>query len=335
MKPHHLLILLLSTWLGACASNTVVRFDQVPSDMAWPPPPEPPRIEYVGQFHGADELGLEKSFFSRLVEFFAGPENRDMTRPYAIDVNRDKVVVADPDAAAVHLFDVEQHKYRRLTAAGNARFVTPIGVLLENGRLFIADSGSNRVYILDQALQPVNAVEGLQRPTALAYDASRQQLYITDTLAHRVKVYDRDGGFLFAIGERGEGHAQFNFPSHLAFRDDRLFVNDTLNFRIQIFTHDGRHLSTFGKHGDATGSFGQPKGVAVDADGHVYVSDALASRVQIFDQNGVFLLDFGKLGPAPGDFQLPAGLTFWEDRIYVADSYNGRIQVFRYLKEEH
>jgi DNA-binding beta-propeller fold protein YncE len=57
--------------------------------------------------------------------------------------------------------------------------------------------------------------------------------------------------------------------------------------------------------------------------------------VQIFDQNGVFLLDFGSFGNTPGSFQLPAGLSFWEDKLYVADSFNGRVQVFRYLAVEN
>ena len=64
-------------------------------------------------------------------------------------------------------------------------------------------------------------------------------------------------------------------------------------------------------------------------------ADSLAGRIQVFDQDGVFLLDFGQHGSTPGQFQLPAGIAFWEDKLYVADSHNGRIQVFRYLGKEN
>ncbi|MEW8416200.1 MAG: hypothetical protein AB2690_02955, partial [Candidatus Thiodiazotropha endolucinida] len=136
----------------------------------------------------------------------------------------------------------------------------------------------------------------------------------------------------YKIGERGEQDLQFNFPSHLAFFDQRLFVNDTMNFRIQSFDNNGLHLKTFGKQGNASGYFTQSKGLALDSDGHIYVADALANRIQIFDQSGAFLLEFGGVGDAPGNFRMPSGLAIWDDKIFVADSYNQRIQVFQYLK---
>ena len=41
----------------------------------------------------------------------------------------------------------------------------------------------------------------------------------------------------------------------------------------------------------------------------------------------------GERGTGPGQFWLPNGIFIDDqDRIYVADSYNQRIQVFQYLK---
>jgi len=65
------------------------------------------------------------------------------------------------------------------------------------------------------------------------------------------------------------------------------------------------------------------------------VTDAAFSNVQIFDPQGNILLFMGQLGPRPGDFHLPAGISIDEnDRIYVADQLNSRIQVFQYLKTQ-
>jgi len=86
--------------------------------------------------------------------------------------------------------------------------------------------------------------------------------------------------------------------------------------------------------GDRPGSFANPKGIALDSDGHIYVTDAAFCNVQIFDSQGNVLLFVGQLGPRPGYFHLPAGIAIDEnDRIYVADQLNSRIQVFQYLKE--
>jgi hypothetical protein len=43
---------------------------------------------------------------------------------------------------------------------------------------------------------------------------------------------------------------------------------------------------------------------------------------------------FGGTGAGPGEFFLPTSIHIdGNDYIYVADSYNRRIQVFRYLRE--
>ncbi len=74
------------------------------------------------------------------------------------------------------------------------------------------------------------------------------------------------------------------------------------------------------------------KGVATDSYGHVYVVDALMSALLIYDETGRPAAGIGNLGQDRGEFWLPAGIFIGEDdEIYVADTYNGRIQVFRYI----
>ena len=76
----------------------------------------------------------------------------------------------------------------------------------------------------------------------------------------------------------------------------------------------------------------RPKGIAVDSEGHLYVVDGLWGIVQVFDQQGRLLYYFGGRGMANGEFQLPAGLFIdREDRIFVVDSFNRRVQVYRYF----
>jgi DNA-binding beta-propeller fold protein YncE len=67
---------------------------------------------------------------------------------------------------------------------------------------------------------------------------------------------------------------------------------------------------------------------------HVYVIDAHFEAVQIFDSEGTLMLDFGSEGRGPGEFWLPAGIFIdTHNRIWIADSYNRRVQVFDYLPE--
>ena len=76
----------------------------------------------------------------------------------------------------------------------------------------------------------------------------------------------------------------------------------------------------------------RPKGIGVDSEGHLYVVDGLWGVIQVFDRQGRLLYYFGSRGTGVGEFQLPSGLFIdHDDRIFVVDSFNRRIQVFRYF----
>ena len=69
--------------------------------------------------------------------------------------------------------------------------------------------------------------------------------------------------------------------------------------------------------------------------GHLYVVDANFETVQVFNDQGALLMDFGQEGQQPGAFWLPAGIFIdRRNRIWVADSYNRRVQVFDFLPED-
>ena len=89
--------------------------------------------------------------------------------------------------------------------------------------------------------------------------------------------------------------------------------------------------------GSGQGQFNRPRGVAVGPDGSVYVVDSRNSRVQKFSPTGEFLLTFGGDGSGPGQLARfatsggggPNGIAIDENGdVYVADTWNHRIQVF-------
>ncbi len=323
----------LAGLLAACADSV-----EPPADLAapaeplvWPEPPAKPRIKYLHGFREPAHLGIGRPFFEQFWAVFAGEKNREMTRPYAIAVDGERLAIADPGLPAVHLFDTEGKDYERIVQAGQSVLRSPVGVAFGGDRLYVADSVLGQVFVFDAGGDFVEAIGGLERPTGLAYDQDRGRLYVAETLAHRISVFDEAGARLFAFGGRGTAGGEFNYPTHLFLRPGRLYVNDTMNFRLQTFDLEGNQVSSFGRHGDGSGDFAQPKGVGVDSQGHVYVADSVFDRVQIFDTEGRFLLAFGGPGNEVGRFWLPAGLFIAEDRIYVADSYNRRVQVFQFL----
>jgi DNA-binding beta-propeller fold protein YncE len=101
----------------------------------------------------------------------------------------------------------------------------------------------------------------------------------------------------------------------------------------------GKVLMTLGKEGVAgTGPdmFDRPTGIAVAPDGSIFVSDGHypnkygTARVVKFSKEGRFIKSWGRLGSGPGEFDEPHDIFIGgsQNRVYVADRRNKRIQVF-------
>jgi DNA-binding beta-propeller fold protein YncE len=255
--------------------------------------------------------------------------------PYGIFVDEKGLLyISDPGAYRITIIDPKDGSVRNITAAGGEDFLSPIGVVVFRDRIFVSDSRLRKVFILDSSGKLTGTFEGnFGRPTALALDAGRGVVYVTDTLAHRVYQYTPEGKRLGSIGKNGSEKGEFNFPTHLwVDRIGRLFVTDSLNFRVQIFSPDGSWEGMFGMLGDAYGDLEKPKGVATDSEGNIYVVDSIKDMIKIFDRQGALLLFFGSQGRAYGEFWLPSGIFIDNnDYIYITDTYNGRVQVFKYL----
>ena len=136
----------------------------------------------------------------------------------------------------------------------------------------------------------------LNGPTGIAFDAD-DNLFVVDSLNHRVQKFTRDGRFLSSWGIRGDAEGQFDHPWGITIDGEgSVYVADWGNHRVQKFTPDGEHLLTFsGTAGDALDN---PSGVAVDGDGDVYVVDWGNKRVQIFEPDGEVIT--GLYGDATG-----------------------------------
>jgi DNA-binding beta-propeller fold protein YncE len=70
-----------------------------------------------------------------------------------------------------------------------------------------------------------------------------------------------------------------------------------------------------------------PRGVAVTPDGEIIVADTGNDRLEFFTPTGAFDLTYGSTGGGNSQFFGPNGLLLMGSTLYVADTYNSRIQV--------
>ena len=330
-----LAILALGLTLWACASPAPHAGHA--ADLVWPPAPDRPRIAFVTAFSSPEDLGISRGFMQRVGDLLFGRDESRLVRPMAVVAQGDLLYVADPGSKGIHRFDQKQGLHDLIFAAGVGALPSPVGLALgDAGEVYVSDSALGMVFVIRAGAKeavPLTLGARLGQPTGIAYDAANGRLFVVDTSAHRVNVFDRSGALESSFGQRGTGHGEFNYPT-LIWRtaQGRLYVTDSLNFRVQSFDDQGRFLGKFGGLGDGTGDLQRQKGVATDRYGHVYIVDSLFHALQVFDENGVFLLSLGGMGRENGEFWLPTGLFIGaDDTIYVADSYNQRVQVFRYI----
>lgn len=343
--------MLASVLLSGCADTKYqMRLDPevLPENTArvWPAPPETPRFRYVGQLLGeenfvpdnAAQLSAGERFMKWLVGLFDGSEEKlVLKRPQTGMVDsKGRIHVTDISNQAVFVFDQTTGHLLVLTQAEeNRTFVTPIGIAEgANGEILVADAELGRVYRLDANGKPLGSFgkDILMRPTGLARDPQRGRIYVADTHAHDVKVFDEEGRLVDAIGHRGEDEGTLNYPTHLAFADDKLYVTDGMNARVQIFDSHGRTISSLGHRGVYFGNMTRPKGVTVDTTGNIYVVESFYDNLLVFNSQGSFLMPIGGTGKEIGQFYLPSGV--WSDRqnrIFVADMFNGRIVIFQLI----
>jgi DNA-binding beta-propeller fold protein YncE len=234
---------------------------------------------------------------------------------------------------------------------GDGEFSRPCGAAIDPlGNVYVLDTQNQRVQKFDSsgvllmkwghpgpgdgAFGGVTTADG--GPVGIAADSSGK-IYVADSQNCRVQRFDSVGQFLTKWGAPGSEDGQFRYPCGIAADSlENVYVADTDNNRIQKFDSSGNFLLKWGSVGDGDGEFVRPYGVAVDSSGNVFVADTWNYRIQKFDSEGRFLGKWGFRGDGEGAFgsmrqNLGGPYSLCVDSsgtVYVADSYNHRIQRF-------
>jgi tripartite motif-containing protein 71 len=162
-------------------------------------------------------------------------------------------------------------------------------------------------------------------------------VWVADTSNNRIESYNPSSGTFHTYGGLGNGVCQFNNPQSVAIgASGQVYVADTLNNRIDEFTISGGSCSP-SSWATYTGSLNGPQGVTVAGDGTVWVADS-GNNAIVHLSSGPTLtnLDDGFGGFGTGNMQLddPHSLAVFDNNVtsthtlYVADTYNNRIQEF-------
>lgn len=252
------------------------------------------KLHYERSFSSEKEVEGKRGFFTKLVDVIAGePDHPHLVRPYAIAVDsRGRAIVTDPGANGIHIFDFENHKYKFIERRDKGR-------------------------------------ESMRSPQCVALDA-QDNIYISDSEAGKIFVFEPGGKFKRTIGSLKGGEGYFKRPTGIAVDSaaGRIYITDTLRDKVFVLDMNGAVLQTIGRRGNGEVEFNLPTEVLV-RDESLFVVDAMNFRVQFLNRSGGFETEVGRIGDSSGAMFRPKGIGVdSEGHLYVVDGLWGVVQVF-------
>lgn len=198
-------------------------------------------------------------------------------------------------------------------STANGSFSTPRDVAVAGGRVYVGDTGYNRVQVLDAATGQWLATwphrfSALMGISAGVNERDEPIILVSDSTNQTVKTYTPGGTLQRTIGGGpGSGDGFFNQVRDAATAaDGTIFTADFKNHRVQVFSATGDFVRKWGAvcPGDcpspAPGQFKEPYGIQIDDAGDVYVSDN--RRIQKFTPGGNYIRSYGSSGAGDDQF---------------------------------
>ncbi len=281
-------------------------------------------------------------------------EGRTFLNPVAVGIDPAtyEVYVVDPGRWEITVFSPDF--FPRYSLGKGRGIFLPYGVAIdEEGRIYVCQAYTgkkparltvlNGAGIIEKEIvfkdMPFNGADGFA-PNSVA--VGRRHIYVAGSGFEGVVVLDREGHFVRVI--RVRDHPAPELPRKWAQISDvyvdsrgRVYLLSAEMGRFYVFDSLGHFLFKGGKKGGGPGKLSRPRGIAADPElGLILVVDYMRHTGLAYSyREGHFLFEFGGRGWSPGWFNYPTDIAVDPaGRIYVADLFNHRVQVFVFGEEE-
>ncbi len=164
----------------------------------------------------------------------------------------------------------------------------------------------------------------LQRPQAVMV-APDGRIFVSDVSRQAVYVFNKQDASLSVWEFAGE-ELRFVLPIGMALTaQNELLVADASLGAVYRLDSSGKPLGVW-----AGDEVSHPTGLAINPEtDFVYVADRAANQIKVFDAEGALQFTIGEFGEELGLLNGPTYLSWADNKLYVTDTLNSRIQIFR------
>jgi DNA-binding beta-propeller fold protein YncE len=199
------------------------------------------------------------------------------------------------------------------------------------GEMYVADSGTNTIFIFDEEGAPLfefSDDENLNGPARVVLD-DEDRILVVDGDRRKVKVFNYRGEFESYLDLPGFEKVEKPSFSALALDDNGdLYVGESTSGQVIAYDRNMKPKLKIGSYGEAPGQFIGIVGIALDAK-HVYVASEDGYAVQVFTRQGRLVRYWGQHDAGLENVSLPASIAVDDrGRVILIDTLRQEIKYY-------
>jgi len=199
------------------------------------------------------------------------------------------------------------------------------------GEIYVADSGTNSIFIFDEEGAPLfefSDDENLNGPARAVLD-DEDRILVIDGERRRIKVFNYRGEFESSLELPGfEGVKDPVFSALTLDDNGDLYVGESTSGQVVVFDRSLKRKLRIGSYGEAPGQFLGIVGIALDAK-HIYVASEDGYGVQVFTRQGRLVRYWGRHDAGLENVSLPASIAVDDrGRVILIDTLRQEIKYY-------
>jgi len=250
-------------------------------------------------------------------------------RPVAVGGIDSYLYIVDAGAQAVFKYDLINQIVEPVGEVGPQFAGEPGNIFVARDHSFyIVDGVGKQVIQFNEqgdVVQVFKDPPNLSRPIDVVVDELTGNVLVADASYSHVVVFNKFGKSVKAIGRRGSGEGRFRAITAITIGFEGLYVVDRLELPVQVVTMNGDFKYSFGESYHVF-----PTAIAVSQDQQVFVADQSDNTIRVY-KDAILRGVVGGTGAGPGRFRAVTSMWISDDKLYLADSLNRRVQVMRIL----